>query len=297
MSTSWKSSRKNRRYRQKTSRSVPSEIDLYACVHLDEEFLEGTNDWTSPPSSRVHLIPGQTHNVPEEPQKLPPTPTEIVRIVIVGDASAGKTSMLRSFVYREGRSYQKKNTGKAFLLEYHKKDIAFWKASSDDIACARLQIWDVSGHIDSQQPELEALLEKAHLIMCVVSVEHGQSRLIESIQYWKIRLAQCSHVRMLLHKSDLLSSSWGVQATDWILLGSRVTSLLNGKDFYMTSCHIDHANSVHNAIMKEVQEIVTNKSRMGKMGIKSSSMLTTLPATHLIEAKAVPIYSLHPLHE
>ena len=297
MSTSCNSSRRSRRYCQRTSRSIPSEIDLYASVDLDEEDQEGTNDWTLTPSSRIQLVPGHTHNPPEEPQDLPPTPTEIVRIVVVGDASAGKTSMVRSFVYREGRSYLKTNTSKTFLLEYHKKDMAFWKNSSDEIGCARLQIWDVSDYSDRQQPELETLLQKAHLVMCVVSVEHGQSHLIESIQYWKIRLAQYSHVRMLLHKSDLLSPSWGVQATDWILLGSRFTTLLNGSDFYITSCVTDHGTSVQNAIMKEVRKIVTTKSNPGKTEIKSSSKQKTIRATPLIEVKAVPIYSLHRLHE
>lgn len=302
MSSSWDHSRKSRRYRPRSTRSVPSQISLHDTIDLpvDELIAEddddddeqqqqqqqhrpSNNDWTAP-FPRVKIIPGhirypldQPWMCPPEPQDAPPTPTEMIRIVIVGDAMAGKTTIVQSFVHRQSQTKRSSS-----VVDYHKKDVTFWKDHSDEIGCARLQLWDVSG---LPEPELDTLLAKAHVVMCVISVEHGQSLLMKSIQLWNKRLEPAT-VRFLLHKSDMLPA---VAAIDWIQLGSQIAALMkNDSEYFMTTCASNLDNSVQNAIMKEVRRVVNSRS------IPAATIVhTRMSSSTLMEAKAVPMYSLY----
>jgi hypothetical protein len=80
-----------------------------------------------------------------------------------------------------------------------------------------------------------------------------------------------------------------VGAVDWIQLGSQIASLMkNDSDYYITTCASNLDNTVHNAIMKEVRRIVSTRS------IPAATIVQTKIATStLMEAKAVPMYSLY----
>lgn len=299
MSSSRDIAQKRRIFHRRTNQSVPFEIDLDERKHINESLEEDakrqpSSDWSTP-LRRIHVISGHANLSfgepwmhPPEPEEAPPTPTEIVRILVLGDRNSGKTSIVRSFVYREGLSHEKKFTKSLhWSLDYHKKDVTFWHTDTDEIGSARLQIWDVTG-VPDQQLEFETLLDKANLILCVVSLEQGRSQSIRSIKFWKKQLHHLSNVTVLLHKSDLLPSH-GVMATDWIHFGSQVGELLSGCEFYMTSCANNENNSIQNAIMKEVR-------RISRSTVCLSEIPNTTTSTPLIEAKAIPIYSLRQLN-
>lgn len=302
MSSSWDHSRKSRRYRPRSTRRVPSHISLHDDTidlsidewipedhdhdhdHDQQKHRPSNDDWAAP-CPRVQIIPGHIRYpldkpwmCPPEPQDAPPTPTEMIRIVVVGDIMAGKTTIVQSFVHR--RQSQTKRSSS--VVDYYKKDVTFWRDHSDEIGCARLQLWDVSG---LYEPDLDLLLAKAHVVICVVSLEHGQSSLMKSIQLWNKRLEPAT-VRFLLHKADMLPA---VGAADWIQLGSQIASLMkNDSDYYVTTCASNLDNTVHNAIMKEVRRIVSTRS------IPAATIVQTkITTSTLMEAKAVPMYSLY----
>jgi len=119
MSSSRDIAQKRRSFHRRTNQSVPFEIDLDERKHINESLEEDAkrqplSDWSTP-LRRIHVISGHANlsfgepwMQPPEPEEAPPTPTEIVRILVLGDRNSGKTSIVRSFVYREGLSHEKK---------------------------------------------------------------------------------------------------------------------------------------------------------------------------------------------
>ena len=269
--------------------SVPSEIGVHRGNGITmKSVMADENLMNTMPKSTVwsshHSVPAVVLQVgdgvapPDEPNEAPPMLRDLIRIVVVGDAEAGKTNLVHSFVYRRSHT----STSVCYTsVDYHKKDMTFWlDADSDDIQCARLQIWDVSLW---DNENVTTLLDKADIVFCVISSEHGPSPLLDSMSCWKHRLRHLHKLTFLVHKSDLLSLHQ-VPPKDWIQWGSRIAT--ESSSFYLTSCC--DPSSVQDAFMTEVRGVLKSRHNVAVQ----VAATTDRPTSPVVEARAVPIYSL-----
>lgn len=305
MSTSFTSSkdRSSRRgYRRPRTSTVPVEIDTakpHQHSNNDEKTKQPPNrNLWEPTPPRIEILPGSLLVKPGEPWLHPPEPiqaapkpTEIIQILLVGEQNAGKTSIAKRFsqmhivhsVSNNSKTMTNRNTStkqsQQWSVEYSKKDVTFWK-SSDKVACARVQLWDVTttsapcNNLNlERKSEWIRLVGKMSAILVVVSVEHGPDALFAKICEWKQWLdKECCFsttadspppIYLLIQKCDLLVSSQTIAPTIWMDFGSRITKLCDEigiSEWRLTTCAVEPSSdrqSPEQVIMEVVKDLVT----------------------------------------
>lgn len=189
--------------------------------------------------------------LPQEPTDAPPPPEKLVSLVIVGDAQAGKSSLVKSFMSHESLPLEGREDNKHgqtpkqnWSVAYSKKDLVFCN-DRNCIISMRVQIWDTSGvspHIpltDSERTREWAMMWKpASCILILLSLRDPLHLVIKKIKDWAKWLEnerKNKSVALILHQGDQLKSQYG-SSVDFIRFGKRVSEICN--NFQITSWNI-----------------------------------------------------------
>jgi len=217
---------------------------------------------------RVVVPPAMTFP-PNPPDEKPPLPSDLFGIIILGERNAGKTSIVHQFMYRSLINNNKVPASQKrlnFSAVYHKKDLTFW-SSSNEVACIRVQLWDIEGFEPSLSEksceQLLPMLSKSRVVVLVLSLQHGLPHFLEILKMWKNWLDTLSlsdeNICLFIHKCDLLPGHSN-GTLDWIQFGTSIANACHQvgiHHYYFTTFKED---SIERAMMGMIRQNISKKS-------------------------------------
>lgn len=253
-----------------------------------------TIDWNlNVQQRRVRIVAPASNCLipPPPPRETPPLPSEILGLLVLGEAKSGKTSLVRRFVYRTSVSeIEEERKQRSPEIEYHKKDLTFWFAKNE-VRCARIQVWDAGGcrtlgSSKQRNAEVVQLMQRTKAIILVLSLEYGPQHVLKESRAWKqwleeLHLDEERPIYWFLHKSDVLPA---LETSISMNLGAAFATAsreLGFSNWYLTSCHTDDGCSVESAMMSVIRtslrsEAIPSLAHSSSSSTDSKTMLSTV---------------------
>jgi hypothetical protein len=234
------SDRKRKRRRKRNDNSFERQTPTL-CTSLKETHLVvGSREKTEASSmeKRIRVLPqqlleGANGHDPQEPAEPPPPTTDLVSLLIVGDSTVGKSSLIKSFVshysaggcnnmmeemgaanYREPLHHNRN-----WSVSYSKKKFLFMNKHNilKSLYVQLLEASDIDPYFPtstsrmmSHQTEWKRLWKKTDTVVLVVNLSDSIETILKQIQRWKQWL-DCHNphkpVVLMLHQGDTLMPS------------------------------------------------------------------------------------------
>ena len=187
---------------------------------------------TDPPSEKgqvkeIRNIFGDTLNPSIVVLDSDDTPVEIshtMKILIVGNAKCGKSSIIARYVTDTFQENYKTTIGADFV----RKDLKV-KAGDDSVVGVRLQLWDIAGQ-DRFQKMTRAYFSKAKGVVIVCDVSRDGT--VDAVTNWKAEI-------------DAWTQKSGTESIPVILFANKADLLSNPQDAFKTGAIMEKSNTVH----------------------------------------------------
>lgn len=145
--------------------------------------------------------------------------SRIYKILVVGNAKCGKSSIISKYAYKNIIDGKYKTTIGA---DFIRKDVSIYRPSDNNQIGVRLQLWDIAGQ-DRFQKLTRAYFNKARGVVIVCDISREGT--IEAVKNWKIEIdawsdqAECKDIPIVLfaNKADLLSNAQDALKTGAIM--------------------------------------------------------------------------------
>lgn len=244
--------------------------------------------------------------LPKEPSEAPPSPEQLVSLVVVGEAKTGKSSLVNSFMDHESLSLgDQKNSvesdasNRKWSVTYSKKDYVFCN-NKNSLRSLRVQIWDTSGLSPlipaadvERAKDWATVWKRASCILLTLSLKDSPDQILQKIKQWSRWLnnqCQMKPIVLILHQGDKLQESDnGIgNSLKFIQFGKMVSEICNSlriRSWHITSSCLED-ETVGNSIDTAFREILGDlgKSRSvpphavnQQCGTGSHSTATSVP--------------------
>ena len=192
---------------------------------------------------------------PPPPKNAPVTPSRTIRLILVGDARVGKTSLLKRFTqhtFSTTSNGQNQDEGELLYTPTIGSDYCKMDFQPNNEVCIRLQIWDTAGDEKFRYVTGECLRQTQPdgiVLVCTYPSDHKCRDLEENAHRWKNFIEQFSNqnrqtpIALFANKVDQLgdqASSHGVCQV--VEAGKRIEELchkLNVISWFLTSAKED----------------------------------------------------------
>ncbi len=219
--------------------------------------------------------------------EIPTDIDQIIKILIVGNAKCGKSSIIQQYASKMFDNTYKTTIGADFV----RKDVTI-KLNSGKKLGIRLQLWDIAGQ-DRFQKLTRAYFNKARGVIVVCDVSREGT--VDAVKSWKKEVdsfadqmnAKNMPVILFANKADLLTNPQDALKTgaimekvcreqkfiDWIITSARNGDCIE-EGFNMLMLNILERDSINNKISDSVDSLVrtsNNSFKLGSIYVKQNS--------------------------
>ena len=198
------------------------------------------------------------HQPPPPPRMPPPEPTSSAKIIVVGNAKCGKSSIIRRYAQREFSPVYDVTYG----ADYTKRDVVI-RDVGRKVVCTRLQMWDIAGQ-DRFAKLTRAYFNNASGAVIVCDVTRRNT--MHAVRTWKEEIDRCLGkelpVVLFANKSDCVEDCGGRASLKIGAECERITNELGLFQWYF-SCAKDGDN-VDDGFNHLVREILRIRRERGE---------------------------------
>ena len=217
--------------------------------------------------------------------EIPTDIDQIIKILIVGNAKCGKSSIIQQYASKMFDNSYKTTIGADFV----RKDVMI-KLNSGTKIGIRLQLWDIAGQ-DRFQKLTRAYFNKARGVIVVCDVSREGT--VDAVKSWKKEVDSFADqmnvknmpVILFANKADLLTNPQDALKTgaimekvcreqkfiDWIITSARNGDCIE-EGFNMLMLNILERDAINNKISDNVDSLTSNNSfKLGSIDVKQNS--------------------------